>query len=109
MGSPRAVGGAGPALVEEDQAGKRSEPLEEADVKGVQPGEDHAEEEGHEDEVNGTIADDLVGDRNVAAPCVRQAAPRGAVSSMELPTATHLGIFARRLSSRHQVTTDQNR
>ena len=55
----------GPALVEEDQAGERSQPFEEARQRRLLPGRlDMGDPAGHPDQVARAVADDLIGDRD---------------------------------------------
>ena len=69
VGTPAtAVGQPGAALVEEDQARERGEPLEEARAARLLPVQlEVGDEPGHEDQVDRAVADDLVGDVDVAA------------------------------------------
>ncbi len=61
------VGQPGAALVEDDQARERAEPLEEASERRRLPLElEVGGEAEHEDQVDRPVADDLVGDRGVA-------------------------------------------
>ena len=65
------VGQPGAALVEDDQARERGEPLEEVGERGHVPEElEVGGEAEHQDEVDRPVADDLVGDRGVAGPGV---------------------------------------
>src|SRR4029453_5078287 len=59
------------ALVEADQARERSEPLEEVGVRRIPPVDlEVREEPGDEDQVERSVAGQLVGDVDVAAPRV---------------------------------------
>ena len=64
---PRPVGETGAALVEQDEAGEVGEPLAEVDEDRLLPGPDQVDHERHEDQIDGPLAHDLVGDAHVAA------------------------------------------
>ena len=66
-----AIGHAHPAPVENDQPRKRRQPPRNlAALVLHRPGELDVGDRRHEDDVEGAVADHLIGDRNVTAPCV---------------------------------------
>jgi hypothetical protein len=68
LGRGHPVGQPGSALVEDDQPGERSQPTPEGGLRGVVPGQlDVGDPAGNEDEVDRPLADDLVGDVDLAA------------------------------------------
>ena len=58
---------AGPALVEQDQARERREPVAEVNEDRLFPGPDQVDQEGHEQHVHGPVTDHLVRDAHVPA------------------------------------------
>ena len=71
-----AVGQSGAALVEQDQAGEGSEPAEERRLPLVRPDElDVRDRAGNPDQVEGPVAQHLVGDRDLAALRVARLRP----------------------------------
>jgi hypothetical protein len=66
-----AVGKAGAAFVEQDQSRKSGQSIEKVCPFGPFPPQlDVGNKAGHEDEIEGAVADDLIGDAQIAAPGV---------------------------------------